>query len=69
MFVQLGMHVLNTHAHVSKAPHVKAIIHRQDVQTDSVVNTCKACGHASTVRLQHDAISVDHSLGTATVSK
>jgi hypothetical protein len=26
----------------------------QDVQLDSVVNNCKACRHASTVRLQYD---------------
>jgi hypothetical protein len=27
-------------------------MHLQDMQAGSVVNTCKVCGHASTVRLQ-----------------
>jgi hypothetical protein len=48
--VQLDMHVPNAHTHVFKAPHVRAIMLLQDVQAGSVVNTCKACGHASTVR-------------------
>jgi hypothetical protein len=32
-------------------------MHLQDVQTDSVVNTYNACGHASTVLLQYDYIT------------
>jgi hypothetical protein len=52
--VQLGTHVPNTRAHVSKAPHVRAIMRLQDVQAGSVVNTYKACGQASTVRLEYD---------------
>jgi hypothetical protein len=50
MPVQLGMHVLNARAHVFKVPHIRVIMCLQDVQTDNVVNTCKACEHASTVR-------------------
>jgi hypothetical protein len=42
--VQLGTHVPNAHTHVFKAPHVRVIMRLQDVQADSVVNTCKACG-------------------------
>jgi hypothetical protein len=51
--VQLGTHVPNARTHVSNAPHVRAIMPMQDMQTGSVVNTCKACGQASTVRLQY----------------
>jgi hypothetical protein len=51
--VQLGTHVLNTRANISKALHVMAIMCLQDVQTDSVINTCKMCKHTSTVRLQY----------------
>jgi hypothetical protein len=65
--VQLGTHVPNARAHVSKAPHVRAIMHLQYVQAANVVNTYKACGHASTVRLQCDAGTMDHSRVTATV--
>jgi hypothetical protein len=39
------------------------IMRLQDVHTESVVNTCKACGHASTVRLQY-GYSVTPSLWT-----
>jgi hypothetical protein len=51
--VQLGTHVSNARAHVSKAPHVGAIMRLQDVQADSIVNTCKVYRHASTVCLQY----------------
>jgi hypothetical protein len=51
--MQLDTHVPNTRVHVSKAPHVRAIMRLQDVQASSVVNTCKACGHASTMWLQY----------------
>jgi hypothetical protein len=61
MSVKLGTHVSNTHAHVFKAPHVRVIMRLQDVQTGSVINTCKACGHTSTVCLQCDASNMDHS--------
>jgi hypothetical protein len=61
--VQLGTHAPNAHAHVSKVPHIRVIMRLQDVQTDSVVNTCKACRHVSIVRLQYDASSMDHSSG------
>jgi hypothetical protein len=67
MPVQLGTHVSNAHKHVSKAPHVRAIMCLQDVQTDSVVNTCKTCGQASTMRLQYGASTMDHSTDTAIV--
>jgi hypothetical protein len=53
--VQLGTHVPNVRTHISKAPHISAIMSLQDVQAGNIVNTCKACGHASTVRLQYDA--------------
>jgi hypothetical protein len=59
--MQLGTHVPNACAYVSKAPHVRAIIRLQDMQADSVVNTCKACRHTSTLRLQCDASTMDHS--------
>jgi hypothetical protein len=39
----------------------------QDVQASSVVNACKACGQASTVRLQYDASTIDHPPDAATV--
>jgi hypothetical protein len=51
--VQLGAHVPNVRAHISKVPYVRAIMRLQDVQASSVVNTCKACVHVSTVRLQY----------------
>jgi hypothetical protein len=38
LYVQLGTHVPNTRAHVSKAPHVRAIMRLQDVHADNVVN-------------------------------
>jgi RNase P subunit RPR2 len=49
--VQLGMHVPNACAHISMVPHIRAIMRLQYVLADCVVNTCKACGHASKVRL------------------
>jgi hypothetical protein len=52
MPVQLGTHVPNARTHVYKASHVRAIMRLQDMQTDSVVNTCEACKHASTIQLQ-----------------
>jgi hypothetical protein len=61
--VQLGTHAPNARAYVSKAPHIRVIMRLQDVQTDSVVNTCKTCRHISIVRLQYDASSMDHSSG------
>jgi hypothetical protein len=57
----------NAHAHVSKTPHIRVIICLQDVQAVSVVNICKACGHASIVRLQYDTNTMNHSVGTAIV--
>jgi hypothetical protein len=47
------MHVPNARAHVFKASYVRAIMRMQDVWVGSVVNTCKSCGHASTVQLQY----------------
>jgi hypothetical protein len=38
-------------AHISMVPHIRAIMRLQYVLADCVVNTCKACGHASKVRL------------------
>jgi hypothetical protein len=66
---QLGMHVPNERVHVSKVPHVRVIVHLQDVRTSSVVNTCKACEHAFTMLLQCDVSTMDHSSGTAIVPK
>jgi hypothetical protein len=51
--VQLGRHVPNARAHVSKVPHVRAIVRLKDIQIGSVVNTCKTCGQLSTVQLQY----------------
>jgi hypothetical protein len=51
--VELGTLVPNARVHVSKSPHVRAIMHLQDVRADIVVNTYKACGHASTLRRRH----------------
>jgi hypothetical protein len=65
--MQLGTHVPNARAHVSKTPHIRVIMHLQDVQTGKVVNTCKVCGHASTVQLQCNVSTMDHSSGSATV--
>jgi hypothetical protein len=59
--MQLGTHVPNAHAYVSKAHHVSAIMRLQDMQAGSVINTCKTCGHTSTIRLQCDANTMDHS--------
>jgi hypothetical protein len=67
MHVQLGTHVPNARVHVSKAPHVRAVTHLQDMRAGGVVNTCKACVYASTVRLQCDVGTIDHSSDTATV--
>jgi hypothetical protein len=35
-----------------QGPHIRAIMHLQYVQC-SIINTCKACGQTSTVRLQY----------------
>jgi hypothetical protein len=65
--VQLGMHVPNACAHVSKVPDARAIMSLQDVLASSVVNACKACGHVGIVRLQCSASAMDHSSSTAIV--
>jgi hypothetical protein len=65
--MQLGMHVPNAHVLVSMVPHIMTIMRLQDVHVCSVVNNCKACGQTSTVRLQYDASTIDHSPSTATV--
>jgi hypothetical protein len=59
--------MFSMHAHVYKALDVRAIMGLQDVQTGSIVNACKACRHAATVRLQCSADTMDHSPVTATV--
>jgi hypothetical protein len=58
--VQPATHVSNARAHVSKVPHIRAIMRLQDVQTRSVVNTYKAYGHVATVRRQHYGSLVWH---------
>jgi hypothetical protein len=50
--VQVGTHVPNASVHVFKVPHIRTIMCLQDVRTDSVVNTCKACGQTAIVQLQ-----------------
>jgi hypothetical protein len=47
--MQLGMHVPNAHAHVSKGPDVRAIMGLQSVRVGNTVNACKACGQTVTV--------------------
>jgi hypothetical protein len=47
--VQLGPHVPNARAHVSKVLDIRAIMGLQDVQAGSTVNACKKCRHAVTV--------------------
>jgi hypothetical protein len=51
--VQLDTHVPNVCTHVFKTSHARAIMRLQDVLLGSVVNTCKACGDASTMQLQY----------------
>jgi hypothetical protein len=69
--VQLGMHVPNARAHVSKVPHVRAIMCLQDVQAGRVVNTLQGVWtgiySAATIRLQCDVSTMDHPPGTVTV--
>jgi hypothetical protein len=48
--VQLGTHVLNTRAHVSNVPDVRAIVILQVVRAGCTVNACKTCGHAAIVQ-------------------
>jgi hypothetical protein len=67
--VQLGTHVPNTRTDVFKAPHIRAIMRLQDVRAGIVVNICKACDQTSTVWLQCDISTMNHSSGTATVPK
>jgi hypothetical protein len=50
--MQLGTHVPNTRAHVSKVPDVRAIMGLQDMPAGSVVNACKARRQATTVQCQ-----------------
>jgi hypothetical protein len=47
--VQLGMHVLNAHVHVSKVLGITVIMSLQDVRAVSAVNACKACKQAATM--------------------
>jgi hypothetical protein len=49
LLVKLGTLVPNARANVSKKLDIRAIMGLQDVQTDSVVNAYKACGHAATM--------------------
>jgi hypothetical protein len=65
--VQLGLHVLNARAHVSKVPDVRAIMGLQDERAGSAFNARKTCGQADTVWLQCSTGPVDHLPGTATV--
>jgi hypothetical protein len=56
--VQLGMHVLNAHVHVSKVLGITVIMSLQDVRAVSAVNACKACKQAATMQLQCTECSV-----------
>jgi hypothetical protein len=51
--MQLGTHVPNAHAHVSKAPDIRAIMGLHDVWVGSTVNTYKACRQTNTLQWQH----------------
>jgi hypothetical protein len=55
MPVQLGTHVPNARVHVFKALDIRAMMGLQDVRANSVVNACKACRHAGTIRLHCSA--------------
>jgi hypothetical protein len=68
LLVQLGTHVPNARAHVSKSPNIRAIMGLQDVRAGSAANACKACRHVATMRLQYSASTMDHSLDTITVT-
>jgi hypothetical protein len=48
--MQLGSHVLNTHAYVYKASNIRAIMGLQDVWEGSAITACKTCGQAATVQ-------------------
>jgi hypothetical protein len=65
--VNLGPHVPNARAHVSKTPNVRVIISLQDVRAGSAVNACKTCGQVAIVWLQCSAGPVNHSPSTAIV--
>jgi hypothetical protein len=61
--MQLGTHVPNAHAQVFNAPAQGL----HDVRASSAVNTCKACTHVDTVRLQYGVSTMDHMSGSATM--
>jgi hypothetical protein len=65
--MQLGTHISNIRAHISKVPDIRVIMGLQDVRVGSIVNVYKACRQAATVRLQCSANIVDHSPDTSTV--
>jgi hypothetical protein len=65
--MQLGTHVPNACAHVSKALDVRATIVMQDVRAGSTVSACKAYRHVAIVQLQCSNNTMDHSPGAATV--
>jgi hypothetical protein len=48
--VQLGLHVPNARAQVSKAPDDRVIMGLQDMRAGSTVNACKTCGQTATVQ-------------------
>jgi hypothetical protein len=67
--VQLGQHVPNARAHISKALDIKAIMGLQNVRACSAVNAYKTCKQMAIVQLQCSVSTVDHTPGTATVSR
>jgi hypothetical protein len=65
--MQLGTHVPNVRAHVSKVLDIRVIMGLQDVWAVSAVNAYKACRQIVIVRLQCSTNTMDHSSGIATV--
>jgi hypothetical protein len=63
LLVQLGTHVPNVHAHVSKAPDIRAIMGLQDMWAGSIANTYMACRQTVIMQLQCSASTMDHSPG------
>jgi hypothetical protein len=51
--MQLGTHISNARAHVSNAPHVRAVMRLQDVRAYNIVNTCAdmhlQCGYSTAI--------------------
>jgi hypothetical protein len=59
--VQVGSHVLNARAFISKTLDVRAIMSLRDMWAGSKVNVYKTSRHTATVQLQCIADLVSHS--------